>query len=351
MRRLPELDAVKGLSVLAIAAAPALLWPIEGAAVELFVVLSAYFLTARVEARTDTLGHEFRRRALRLAPAYLVALYGLAMVPHPGQVLSRHGPLALIVQGAIAWPIVLRLPRPAARLVVFAALAASITARAWGWNPWLLIDHADGFAFGTLLAWTFADADWVGSRRRLIRCVLLPVALALLGFLIREYHRGGLPLDGTYPRPASTVLALDLFGSAVLGLILAHEGLPILGWLRVAPLCELGRLSYGTTLFWVLLQPFARGLAERHPAAGGLAPAVLTLGISVCLAALVSRFVERPIRAWGEPVPAGAEEDHEGTRRDRAHDAPSRNVSPRGSVLKGAASEVPPGSATKNAGR
>ncbi len=94
MRRIPELDALRGLAALAIVVYH--LWvpqvTLLGTAVDLFFVLSGYLITSIILGQVDQpgfLGRFYARRALRIWPIYYLSLLALValspLLPGPSR--------------------------------------------------------------------------------------------------------------------------------------------------------------------------------------------------------------------------------------------------------------------------
>ena len=190
MRRIPELDALRGLSALLIVALHLGLGPTCPAfarAVDLFFVLSGYLITATIlehRGPPASSGTSTPRRALRIWPIYYLALLGFAFVVNPirrrphrldglwahltytqnlpyywGDRIPPFSPwfrhtwtLAIEEQFYLLWPLLaMRAGRRWLAVAALALIAGPIAARTQ-WPPWLLLTRSDGFAFGALLA-------------------------------------------------------------------------------------------------------------------------------------------------------------------------------------------------------
>ncbi len=199
MRRIPELDALRGLAVLAIAArfrAPGLA-PIGRAGVDLLFVLLGFLVTCIVITYDQERGF----------------WTGRAGVPV----------LALML------------------------LAGGVAACAYGVSSWLLVTRGDGLALGALMAWGLRDAEWTARHRRWVRCTLVSIALGMLVFL--TWNIG----SGVLARPASTLFARHVLSAALLGLVVSHAGLPALRILRGPALGWVGRVGFAWSLFLTIL--------------------------------------------------------------------------------------------------
>lgn len=189
--------------------------------------------------------------------------------------------------------------------------------------------HLDAFLIGALLA---RLQPWWQARPRVVTTltlagVVVPLVYAAayvavnrqLGMqgidLLRNIFSGVLAGQG---REVLVYVAVDL---AALALMLqALRQARGLEWLRWPPLAWVGRVSYGGYLFHALVvwgSAQMLGLSVRSlPLGQRLAYFVLSWSITVLLAGLSYRFVERPIaRRWraGHPRP-GARRLHTATR-------------------------------------
>jgi peptidoglycan/LPS O-acetylase OafA/YrhL len=335
MRRVRELDAVRGLAALCIVVYHfrASVLPFGWGAVDLFFVLSGFLITSIILKHGDSRGFLaafYVRRGLRIWPIYYLSVLALVLlgpwlirpnnlaglpytlaylqnVPHywggPPEdftwYLKHTWTLAIEEQFYLVWPpLVLlagkrRLPALAAAVVVVA-----LVARASGLYWWLLLSRCDGFAIGALLAWTLRDADGTRRNRLTIRRVLVPIGLVSLVYLAIEHVAGGLPDHGPPPRPASTILALNLLSGAIVGLVASHEGSPALRFLRGPVLAYLGTISYGLYLYHMILFRMKMDYVAAHGLAGSRLLDWLVLAASFLVAAVSWHVLERPILAW-----------------------------------------------------
>ncbi len=290
MRRVPELDALRGLAALAIVVYHfALSWfPIGWAAVDLFFVLSGYLITSIILEHQESprfLGRFYLRRGLRIWPIYYLSLLVLLVLgpylPRPtdwGRLaayltytqnvercwsatarefswyFNHTWTLAIEEQFYLFWPALVRLAgRRRVAILALAMLSASVVARGCGVHWWTLLGRSDGLALGALLATGLRDRArlewWLAGHRRGLGFL----AVVAAGYLGVVAARGGLPGHGMPLWPATTVLAINgLFVGAV-GLVVLNTGRPALGWLRRRRLVYLGRISYGLYLYHMIV--------------------------------------------------------------------------------------------------
>ena len=327
MKRIPELDGLRGLAALAVVvyhtASDA--FPVGWMAVDLFFVLSGYLITAIILRDGGAPGFFatfYARRSLRLIPAYALCLalaWGLGStnldlppsalylaylqnVPNywrPGwpvwYEVGHTWSLAVEEQFYLVWPaLVLLVGGRRVPLVAALAVALAISARAAGWHTQLLLTRSDGLALGAWLAAAELKGDFPRRARRLATLGLIVAAGASIWGLSR-HHRPFGPYRAYDLGPECLVAS---FGSlAFLALILIRQGSPSLAWLRWPPLIRLGTISYGIYLsHWPIFVYVAKPLAPFVPGRWQAAYLIVP-PLSVLAAELSWRLVERPILA------------------------------------------------------
>jgi peptidoglycan/LPS O-acetylase OafA/YrhL len=308
VRRIAELDALRGLAALAILVFhldPAA-FPFGWTGVDLFFVLSGYLITAiilRHRAEPGFLPTFYVRRGLRIWPIYYLTLgvlvainpwlprpyrldalpyyllylqntpmYRGETVPAFNQAFEHTWTLALEEQFYMIWPALLLLvPRGWIARACLATAGLSIVARhGFEWYfvfpiqvlPFmerLLLARADGFALGGLLAVVFGAGGWFDREPMRVRRALLAGLAVSTAYLLVGWIRGGVGFIGLpTPRdPALTIFAVEVFYTSLVGLVLCHLGSPLLAPLRWKPLCYLGLISYGvymyhSPLYWAI---------------------------------------------------------------------------------------------------
>lgn len=347
MKRIPELDGVRGVAALAVLAYH--LRPndyafgtvnLGWAAVNLFMVLSGYLITTIIldhRRERSFLRTFYVRRGLRTWPVYYVTLlffvvidpflprpFGRGNVPYylvylqntllarPFSVpfnpaLDHTWSLAVEEQFYLVWPLLIGLAG-ARGLVPLACVAVGVSAwvRWLGWHPWLLTSRFDGFALGGLLAAFFRDgAGPATGRRRHVGRLAFGVAIPLGCVLALPFWGRSLQVD---------VLVLNALLFAAVGVVLSCEGHSLLLPLRSRPLRYVGAISYGLYLYHYGVYWFFGGCAVTFDQPWPLD--ALKLGVTFALAALSWERFERPILGlkdrlrYGESdAPAPAEGD------------------------------------------
>jgi peptidoglycan/LPS O-acetylase OafA/YrhL len=367
MRRIPELDAVRGIAAVVIIFFH---WrfhlPFLNTAVDLFFVLSGYLITT-ILLETARARHAVRtfyaRRALRILPIYyltfavFLALNRVFPRPHPldalpyfltytqyiqgywggasppfSRAFGHTWTLAIEEQFYLVWPLVVRATGRTGVLILSLPLLAMPTAlRFAGMDPHLLLTRCDGLVLGALLAALLADRGHLERHRSAFGIALAFVALAAV-----------LSITGPSAGPFRVRLASSMWLGRVavvyaclIGLIVVHAGHPALRPLRARWLGELGKMSYGLYLYhtpvFMLVGMVHDHLDLHHPGGRDLVKLAATFG----LAWLSWRYIEQPIlarkdrfsyepsRASESLAPAGI-----GSFPDRPHPAHSDPVAP-----------------------
>jgi peptidoglycan/LPS O-acetylase OafA/YrhL len=346
---LPQLDGLRFVAFLAVFAAHAihvsavppgeipwtsLTWWARGAGlaglfgVDLFFVLSGFLITALLLRERAARGRIdlwafWVRRALRIWPLYytylaycfvvagtplpVLAAFALFVGNWPGAVGPvSWGPLIGLMwsvqieeQFYLAWPILLTLlSRRALTWVCLGAVLVSTVARiqvlsqgasfelAW----FTTVTRLDSLALGALIALVPAARNLTARARRVMAVACPLILVAAVGVLANEVLR---PAASTpaFLRPgvgyaAVASLVVLTAGLCCAGILLAALASPR-SWLSHPWLVALGRISYG--LYVVHLAALQ---AVGGP--GHAATAVLAFGLTVAVAALSYRFIERP---------------------------------------------------------
>ncbi len=336
--RVVELDSVRALAALAVIIfhTNSSWLPFGWAAVDLFFVLSGYLITSIILRHGGSPGFLrsfYFRRGLRTWPIYYLLLLLLIILgpllkrsclwsslPHAltyTQGLSRIWPaaavpfspyllhtwsLAIEEQFYLIWPaLVLIVGRR--RLVPLSLLCAGgcVVARSQGiW--WDLCSRSDGLILGGLLAALHLDDRWSAQPRsvcRLLSAAIRFSAVVALFFLGTLAVRVGIHPDVVVPsHPASSVLAFNLLWLGLIDVVLQSAGRRSMRLLRLPPLARLGQISYGLYLYHfpvlAIMLDIARGLGFM----GKLyALKILSIVLSIALASLSWRFIERPLLA------------------------------------------------------
>jgi peptidoglycan/LPS O-acetylase OafA/YrhL len=357
-RRVPELDALRGLAALAVVGYHVRRdwFPYGWAAVDLFFVLSGYLITSIIVRDGGSPGFLRRfyvRRGLRIWPIYyltilaLIVANSLRLLPvrlnwsglwpyltytqnlpdhwggrspvlHPW--LRHTWTLAIEEQFYLLWPAALLLfRRRHVAPLALACLAGTVAARLAGVKMTLLLGRLDGLALGALLAALLAErgrSEGVpvsssplvgegrsdGARRARPRRTALAAILALAtsaAGLLALHAAGRLGLYAPEPGATLTILLANLGAFGLVALTVHHAGRPALRPLRAAPLVLLGQMSYGLYLYHPLVLGYSAGTL-RLARWGDLPPLRLILTLLACLAVAAASWflIERRILAW-----------------------------------------------------
>jgi peptidoglycan/LPS O-acetylase OafA/YrhL len=333
MRRIPELDAVRGVAAVAIVL---LHWGVPvlafGTAVDLFFVLSGYLITT-ILLETRGAPHAFRafyaRRALRIFPIYyftfpaFLAMSRLYPRPQPldglpyfltytqnvqfywGGALppcavwfGHTWTLAIEEQFYLFWPLaVWALGAKGLRVAAPVMLAVPAALRFGGLIPYVLLSRCDGLLLGALLAAILADREQPARSRLGPVFAALAVAAAALLAVVPDGRFG-----------SSTGLTLvNLAYAGLVGSVVVYSGRPALRPLRSPWLTGVGRMSYGLYLY----HPFTFALVEliqyRSGVHGHAVTNLAKLPVTLGVAWLSWRFLERPLLALKDRFPYGTD--------------------------------------------
>lgn len=338
MRRIPELDALRGIAAIGIVAfhygigfeAASRFTRFGITSLELFFVLSGYLISSIILAHSGGRGFLrtfYVRRGLRIWPAYYLFILAVAAVVavRPGMGDLRALPqyltftqnvqgywfaespalafpanltwsLAVEEQFYIVWPLLIGLVgvrRMAPLAAAFVVVA--VGARSVGFPGNLLLARCDGFAIGGLLAVALSGrGDPAASRALAVR--LAGVGLACAVFLaVVPVLRGEAPFSLSEAPEASPNLAAwaGLFAS-VIGLVVCHQGHPLLAPLRAAWLCDLGVISYGIYLYHMAAFVIGDGLVARLGWPVAVSRVAVSPALALGMAVASWRWFERP---------------------------------------------------------
>ena len=338
MKRMAELDALRGLAAIAIVAFhysyPGPLFQrffYSGViSLELFFVLSGFLISSIILAHAGEPGFLrtfYVRRGLRIWPIYYLMVFGCSVLvairpdlgalwtlpyfltftqnlslywfqkpPDLAFALQPTWSLAVEEQFYIVWPLLIgrfgvkRMP-----LIAGCCIAATILARSQGFSEKILITRCDSFAIGGLLAVLLKKTTEgaISSKR-------VSTGLAIVGGLSFFYLTVGLVFIGSRPfdmvddpRSSLNRAIIVLFFTCVVGLTVIFQGRPLLAPLRARWLCYLGKISYGIYLYHLGALLIAQGIAGRlHlpmiSASIAIAPA-LCLTVSACSWSLIEK--------------------------------------------------------------
>jgi peptidoglycan/LPS O-acetylase OafA/YrhL len=331
--RVPELDALRGIACLAILIyhlKPSLV-PFGWASVDLFFVLSGFLITSiliRHEGSDHFLRNFFVRRGLRIWPIYYLTVIAIVVLgpflpartswdglvyyltytqnlplywsdkaPAFSPYLGHLWTLANEEQFYIFWPLlVCVLGRRWVIPLALGLAGTSVAARGYGFNSWLLLARADGFALGGLLAALLANQSRVAERLGLYRRGFTIATLTALAFLVVVVSKGWLPTFGRPPKGAAfSVLAINLAFAGVVGLVATHAGRRSLAWLRRGWLVRVGVISYGLYMYHFVLLILGGDVMRAWKGHGSMLVDVGMLALSYLLAVLSWVWLEKPI--------------------------------------------------------
>ena len=343
MKRVPELDALRGLAALAVVGyhiAPYYAH-MGWLSVDCFFVLSGYLITGILLANRDAKGYFrnfYARRSLRICPIYYLVLLwvvvsyqffptkypidGGMIVQYatytqglerlwggPGRVISAFShtwTLAIEEQFYLVWPLTIWLMPKRSFIPLCVALAAmSIGLRLGGLDGSSLPGRCDGFALGAILAILMSDESLAVGRRGVLRGVLLTaMASGGIGAAITIYAPSLLPTMLQVSGGTNSALLVGFANILFMGLIgwlIQEAGRPWSAPLRCRPLVYLGTISYGLYLYHFpvifAVEAVARrfGSGMRFDSNRSLSRSALYFAISLAVAALSWRFIEWPI--------------------------------------------------------
>lgn len=299
----PQLDSLRALAVTGVLFSH--FWfpnsDLGGLGVLMFFVLSGFLITSILLERPN-LGNFYKRRALRLLPAFYIAVLSAIALDLPGmretwpwhvfQATNIYfsiqgnwsGPwmtaplwsLNVEEQFYAVWPLVLMLPR---RWLAWAFAAIAMSAPIYRnvasgfWADLMPMASFDALAAGALL---------VLFPRRVVYLGFAAAPLVLWG-LLRPPDWNGFTTLGSVALAAALVLA-------------ARNGK--LTWIERPALIGLGKISYGVYLYhafvWAVVQHFTGRLNDV-----GWHVMLICSALTIVVAALSYRFIERPLRDHG----------------------------------------------------
>ena len=311
-------------------------FPGGGYGVDIFFVLSAFLITSLIleelEERSArySFGAFYWRRVFRLAPALLlwlvavasvtaVAMHQASLIPvstaaslfYFGDFAGAAGlsmadgyihvwSLAIEEQFYLVWPFLLvlvvtrtsiNMQRRVLALGILGALAlAFVSAREFRSSYFLPTRHLVCLTVGALAGHAFVTGAGYRSERILARSLVGPACLAVLAAAI--FGHWSLGADS---RPAFQLAVAVATGALLLHLCLRQNG-RLAMTLASKPSVWTGKRSYGLYLyhrtFSLLIPALITGITLRYAVP-------LVLAISLLVAAVSYRFVERPVRRAG----------------------------------------------------
>lgn len=337
-KRIPELDGLRALAILAVFAGHALQFRMMWIGVDLFFVLSGFLITGILldEPKTSFggyMGGFYERRARRILPPYLLllavvtAVFGAAWMRHwylylglmnyvgyfwkesPNLALGPLWSLAVEEQFYFFWPPIVFFLRarhlrrvlvtiPVAILVVTPLLRAVCTPwlahQAFDRYHWAIYRGApfrcDCLAAGALM--TFLWRRYPGPIRQWGYLGLIPAALTPPVMIFLGHHLANFSTYGTSVRANVVIYEISL--CAVTGLLLWALGGRFTAVLTLSPMGWLARLSYSFYLIHEALLELCGRFLHTPAAVAGVA------GLLALLYAQISwSWMERPILHGG----------------------------------------------------
>jgi peptidoglycan/LPS O-acetylase OafA/YrhL len=327
---LPALDGLRGIAIGLVLAMHFFAVPGGWAGVELFFVLSGFLITRillNTKSRADFFRRFYARRVLRIMPIYYLTLAVVSLVAWPtmkGRIawflayasnwvgllprmlvlpLSHTWSLATEEQFYLAWPLLIRISSVSASSFVCVAGICAMTAtrcalalsRAepllFAYSP---LSRGDGLLAGALLAL----AVEIGiSPRRGNRQVAVAALVLSLGGILALVRAGLFSISGQSLWMASVGFpAVTAASTATVWLTLGlRPGSGVFGWLTGSPLRGLGRISYGLYLYHYVLLEMNVGAHLGLTELGRFAQNVAVLGLSIGMATLSWKLVEKPL--------------------------------------------------------
>lgn len=358
MRRVPELDALRGLAALGVLFChlqPTHGWTQFGmTGVHLFLVLSGYLITRIVLAHGGTPGFLrsfYARRTLRTWPTYFLTLGALVLyqqsLPNPpsldglpyyltftqylwqwpvlGQVLPQptNGPvryfeqswtLAIEEQFYLLWPLaILALGRLRVVPLAAGAIGLGVWYKMLGHDSWTLPNVIGALALGGLIAAILRDPARVERARPLLSIGFVAAGLAGFGGVHWYYTVPpvGFTPTGMLWRDAFQNYSYYTLHFGIVGFVATNAGAMFLAPLRLREVTYLGEISYGLYLYHLPIYWIVNGSgAIQHDEPTSMWVCKIALS---CLAASLSyRYIERPLLRfkeffpYGEPAPVEA---------------------------------------------
>jgi peptidoglycan/LPS O-acetylase OafA/YrhL len=340
--RIVELDAIRGLAALAVMIFH---WKREfwfgSTGVDLFFVLSGFLISDIILQncrRERFLRTFYLRRALRILPIYYLVVIAVfvvnACLSHPkstigysyflfylqntshywGSVpastelpLAHTWTLAIEEQFYLLWPVVVLFlsPRRLLALCVCLALFSGI-ARYEGLNAETLFGRLDGLALGTILACVrYRWPSLKGQSAAAGFFALAACAGASYFILWNQCAAQSLDLAKSFRGNAGiSLISLAYFG--LIGGVCIVAGSRGTALLRMRWLTGLGTISYGLYLYHVVVYAAVDDYVKAHSGYdNSYLIGALKIGISVAIACLSWRFIEKPLLGFKDRIVYG----------------------------------------------
>jgi peptidoglycan/LPS O-acetylase OafA/YrhL len=333
MRRIVELDALRGITAFVIVCAHLNLLghsPWIPTLVDLFFVISGYFITRNLLEASHS-PRFFRvfytRRALRIWPAYYLAFVACMIInrylkwdnpPHGwlyfltftqnipdywggkmpvfSGMFQHTWTMAIEEQFYLFWPVMVYVAgRRGLPAILAPFLIAPVVMRALGWSPYLLLTRCDSLSLGGVLAYLATSPTWLERRRTSMAVAMIGLGVAALAWPVTF-------LPGQPLQCSLFELRACLIYFAVVSLVFLFAGRPWLAILRNRVLCYTGEISYGLYLYHPMVFAALPAIYKRFiwRKMGLHSQVMMDLSLmAVCfLVAILSReLLEKPILA------------------------------------------------------
>ncbi len=351
MKRVPELDALRGLAALFVAmfhlnltSTP--IFQIGWSGVDVFFLLSGYLITTIILKNGDKPGfllNFYMRRSLRIWPIYYLTLIFLAIMhslfmknarldglwlyllylqnvplywnsamPPLDMHMFHTWTLAVEEQFYLIWPFLLTyFGRRGLIPISLVTIAVALAMRSVGYPNILLLTRCDSLALGSLLSLVFIDPQWSERNASRIRGLFGLGLVVSLSVAAGEWYISGVcPFVEPLRYPAHQLFNIEIIFLCMLGVILTLVGKPILAPLRMRWLVGLGTISYGFYLYHTIIFVFSVSIFLRL---GWPEPwwfNIMRLSLAILAATLSWFLVEKPIlrlkdRFKYDPAPKG----------------------------------------------
>jgi peptidoglycan/LPS O-acetylase OafA/YrhL len=332
-RRIRALDGYRGVAVGIVLLRHLFGAPGAWAGVDIFFVLSGFLITTILRAERDE--PEFWqvfyiRRITRIVPAFLILLAAAAvLVPLPWHRLWPYyaffggdlavitlgdatvGPLSVIWSLAVEehfyfiWPVNVRYLRDTTLVWILAAvIVGEPVLRVLSlhllpdWHAYYFLTpfRLDGLALGALLSIVLSQpATRVRIDRGLGLSLIASVVACVIIFGVLHLKRENNPW--MFNAVGYSLIALT--SGVIMAWLVLRPGSLITRIISWAPLCFLGRISYGLYLYHSLLRDVVQRIARSHGYTHAYRTSIVTLPLAIFLAWLSFEFVERRFIEYG----------------------------------------------------
>jgi peptidoglycan/LPS O-acetylase OafA/YrhL len=338
IRHVESLDGIRGIAILMVMATHGAWLSVGWAGVDLFFVLSGFLITGILRrARTDPFYWRrfYIKRATRILPAMLLGIVvaailwpGSSRVGIVGYVLSlgdlvdvtrfsifpiRHlWSLSVEEHYYLLWPLaVLKLPKGTLKKLLLGIILAEVFSRLVftylvpGRDPYAIYFltpfRLDGIALGSLLALLMEEDRWQESLKKWsgIGAVLACALYLSLWKILGSSHFYPSAFNPVFNSAGYLLVAIIAF-FVIAYAFLRPEALPT-RVLRIRPLAGIGVISYGLYIYsWILLVLIRR----INPSLTWRQAGLIHIAIAIPLSAVIFKYYERPITAWGRRMAA-----------------------------------------------